>query len=107
MTKNFKIYQVNKSAENARYILFSPLEFVLDNNLGLSLDKYNMVYESSIEVLEEESNITTLDNIFTEFNFTRPNDFKGHSLSLSDIVELDGKYYYCDSYGWEEVELEK
>ena len=106
MTKNFKIYQVNESAENARYILFSPLEFVLDNNLGLSLDKYNLIYEGSIEVHEGESNMTVLDNIFTTFNTARL-DFTGHSLSVSDIVEMDDKYYYCDSYGWEEVELEK
>lgn len=30
----------------------------------------------------------------------RPPDFKGHSLSVSDIVRLDSRLYYCDSVGW-------
>ena len=29
-----------------------------------------------------------------------PKDFRGHSLSVSDVVRLDGTDYYCDSLGW-------
>ena len=42
------------------------------------------------------------------FNYTHPEDFKGHSLSVSDIVILTNsdsirKMYYCDLYGWSEI----
>lgn len=46
----------------------------------------------------------TLDNIFETFNITHPEDYRGHSLSVSDIVQIidlnneeDG-YYYCDIF---------
>jgi hypothetical protein len=38
-----------------------------------------------------------LESLFAKFNINHPADFKGHSLSVSDIIELNGKYYYCDS----------
>jgi hypothetical protein len=34
---------------------------------------------------------------------SHPSDFRGHSLSVSDVVYLDGKYYYCDSFGYKEL----
>lgn len=54
----------------------------------------------------------TLDGVFDLFN-TRilPKDFHGHSLSVSDIVEVcdrtDGMpepgFYFCDSVGWRKL----
>ena len=44
-----------------------------------------------------------LEELFKIFNIKIPEDFKGHSLSVSDIVEIDGKNYYCDFVGWEEL----
>lgn len=38
-----------------------------------------------------------------EFNICHPADYKGHSLSVSDIVSIDGKEFFCDSIGWLEV----
>ena len=40
---------------------------------------------------------------FDMFNVRRPNNFKGRSMSVSDIVEVDGKNYYCDGVGWVEL----
>ena len=69
---------------------------------GFSFDDYKVVYEGDI-VPNEDGPIATLDDIFTIFNIRRPEDFKGHSLSVSDLVELDGVCYYCDSCGWEDM----
>lgn len=97
--KQFSIYQVNDGAENARYIMYSSLDFVREH-FTLSLDIYDKVYEG--EMLDDED----LDDLFCKFNHgTLP--YEGHSLSVSDIVEIEGKFYYCDDYGWEEVELDK
>lgn len=41
---------------------------------------------------------------FRKFNYDRPEDFKGHSLSMSDLVEVSNetktRLYYCDMSGW-------
>ena len=43
----------------------------------------------------------------TRDNINRPSDFTGHSLSVSDIVEIvrkdETKYYYCDDFGWTDI----
>ena len=48
-----------------------------------------------------------MESIYTRFNIDRPADFKGHSLSVSDIVVLhqDGKdtAHYCDRFGFSQV----
>ena len=61
---------------------------------------YNLIYEGEIEV--EDIN-KTLEDLFRIFNNERPSDFKGHSLSVSDLVEIDNKFYYCDSHGWIDI----
>lgn len=42
----------------------------------------------------------TQDDAFKEFNARIPSDFRGHSLSVGDIVSIDGKEFFCDSIGW-------
>ena len=37
------------------------------------------------------------------FNEHRPEDFKGHSLSVSDVVERPDGFLYCDDFGWMEL----
>lgn len=91
--KNVRIYQL--PVENKAK--FMGLEFVTENNIMPKLEDYNKVYE-----YEAEDEVA-LDDIYRKFNIAHPADFTGHSLSVSDIVEVDGKYYYCDDYGWEEV----
>ena len=38
-------------------------------------------------------------------NINHPINYKGHSLSVSDICEIDNKYYFCDSFGWKEINI--
>lgn len=52
---------------------------------------------------ESISDTRILETIFERFNIYRPEDFKGHSLSVSDIVVLGEKKFYCDSFGWKEL----
>ena len=55
-----------------------------------------------------------LDYIFETFNRNHrelglsceatPEDFHGHSMSVSDIIEYpDGRLWFCDSLGWKEI----
>jgi hypothetical protein len=67
-----------------------------------SLNDYEVVYEGEIE--GDNSNMI-LEELFEIFNIRHPEDFRGHSLSVSDVVELDGVNYYCDSAGWVKLEV--
>ena len=104
MKTQFSIYQVNNANENARNIMFSSMRIIKRMNLPLSIDIYKKVYEGEIES-EGKSINSVLEDIYNIFNVRRPEDFKGHSLSTSDVVLLNGRYYFCDSFGWVKVEL--
>lgn len=46
----------------------------------------------------------TPEDLFYEFNGIHPQDFRGHSLSVSNVVEIDGKLYFCDTAGFKSFE---
>lgn len=54
-----------------------------------------------------KTDIEACEIIFYVFNMRKPADFEGHSLSMSDVIELDDgssrRLYYCDTYGWVQV----
>lgn len=87
-----KIYQLQN--EKAKYWF---MDYDWAQTRGFTLNDYACVWEEDIVP------DTKLDDIFARFNINRPQGFKGHSLSVSDLVELDGKKFYCDSFGWKEI----
>ena len=89
----YKIYQL---LPKYRTLLFSKYD-----ETKFSIDNYKQVYDGNIDA--EENVIGTLEKIYSVFNASRPKDFKGHSLSVSDVVELDGEKYYVDRLGWKKV----
>ena len=100
----FTIYQL-KSGEELHYHRFEPLERLERFGLFVDPDNYEKVYTA--DVPEDGSIMMKLENIYKTFNLHRPEDFKGHSLSVSDVVVLyqEGKdtAFYVDSIGFEEV----
>lgn len=105
MKKTFKIHQIDDRKKNARYYMYSSLELLEEMGLKLSKDLYQEVWSEEIDVNPSDSLDYLFDKIYERFNLFAPKNFYGHSLSVSDIIEYDGHYYYCDDYGWEEVEL--
>ena len=74
----------------------------LDANGPTNLNHYRIVYDGFTEELATTK--LTLANVFTRFNVNRPADFRGHSLSVSDLVMLDDcRIFYCDTIGWVEL----
>lgn len=54
-------------------------------------------------IIESETVNEALERLFVVFNTDeRPSQYCGRSLSVSDVVLLDGKPYYCDDVGWSE-----
>ncbi len=83
-----------------REILFESLDFLKSVGIKPTSEKYNKVYTSTID---DGKTLEVLERIFTKFNIGRPDDFKGHSLSVSDVVELNGDFFYCDRYGFKNI----
>ena len=65
---------------------------------------YKKTYEGDIKTSSTDV-MDILEELFTELNINHPADYKGHSLSVSDIIVIDEHYYYCDVYGWKEVDF--
>ena len=95
----FKLYQIKKQLVSTGTYLFMSYNFA--KNHGFDIRDYDVVYEGEIEsgrYIED-----TLENIFYMFNMQRPEDFKGHSMSVSDIVEINGEFFYTDSVGFKSL----
>ena len=64
---------------------------------------YKQVYNDTIDSEYGNNKNHVLEELFRIFNCEIPDNYRGRSLSVSDIVFLDGSYYYCNSDGWEEI----
>lgn len=102
----YEILQINSQLENAHCIMFARYDFIKEHfpDVETLLKLYKHVYEGEIEA--RESKIAVLEELFRIFNIEHPEDFRGHSLSVSDIVYFpeDEEYWICDSFGWVNLE---
>ncbi len=93
------IYKIKQIADMPRSLYrFMDYDFAVTN--GFNLNDYATIYEGEIDGETPEQ---ALEKLFYIFNMQYPKDFRGHSLSVSDVVELDGVNYYCDNLGWKKL----
>lgn len=99
--KKYSIYQLDlhKPAVLNERIAYMSWDYITNHTNGFNFKLYDKVYEGEINSDDIDSII--LEELFRIFNIDHPSDFKGHSLSVSDVVILGGKKYYCDNYGWQ------
>ena len=97
---SFSIYQI-KSGDETRDYRFEPYDRLQATGRSVDRANYDLVYTAPLD------GKTTLEDIYRTFNIDHPADFKGHSLSVSDVVVLHqaGKdtAHYCDSFGFQQV----
>lgn len=97
---SFSIYQI-KSGDETRDYRFEPFDRLQATGRSVDRANYDLVYTAPLD------SKTTLEDIYRTFNIDHPADFKGHSLSVSDVVVLHqgGKdtAHYCDSFGFQQV----
>lgn len=66
-------------------------------------DNYRMVYDGEVDT-------NHLEELFAKFNLGHPQGYEGHSLSMSDVVELYdascSSFYYVDRFGFQEVSFQ-
>ena len=96
----FTIYQL-KREDATRDYRFEPYDRLQAAGLAVDPAHYEPVYSGPM------TPGMTLENIYTRFNIDHPQDFKGHSLSVSDVVVVQqggqSTAHYVDSFGYKTV----
>ena len=96
----FSIYQI-KGGDETRDLRFEPYDRLIAAGHRVDVKNYTLVYSAPL------TPGTSLEDIYTHFNIDHPKDFKGHSLSVSDVVVLhqngQDTAHYVDSFGYKEV----
>lgn len=91
---DIKIYQL--SGDFALETIFSYMSSYTPDFI-----KYQLVYE---EETEEEAEIDALlEQLFHRFNQDPPTGYRGTSMSVGDVVVVDGNAYLCRPFGFEKT----
>ena len=97
----YEILQIKDGSDGEQY-RFWGMNYVQETGLQVNVSDYESKYQGKLKPGE------TLDTLYERFNIHRPEDFTGHSLSVSDVIVLeaggDKKAFYVDSFGFCEVE---
>ena len=96
----FSIYQI-KGGDGTRDFRFEPYDRLAATGRTADQANYDLIYTAEL------TPGTSLEDIYTRFNIDHPKDFKGHSLSVSDVVVLhqngQDTAHYVDSFGYKDV----
>ncbi|WP_190278492.1 YodL domain-containing protein [[Clostridium] symbiosum] len=96
----FSIYQLKRDDETVD-LRFEPYDRLTAAGHTVDMANYDRIYIADL------APGTSLEDIYTRFNVDHPKDFKGHSLSVSDVVVLhqngQDTAHYVDSIGYKEV----
>ena len=96
----FSIYQL-KRGDETRDFRFEPYDRLAATGRTAERANYDLIYTAEL------TPGTSLEDIYTRFNIDHPKDFKGHSLSVSDVVVLhqngQDTAHYVDSSGYRQV----
>lgn len=91
-----KIYQIDVERDTDR-VKFQDLNSTLDRTGGkIDASKYNEVFNAVIPDCG-------LEDIFRQFNTEGHPLFRGHSLSVSDVVCTTDGAFYCDTIGFKKI----
>ena len=104
-----RIYQINLERDIMRvaFSSYDQLEEVTGSPVTIDSSIYDLVYEGEVDCQD-------LEDVFQVFNLHHPSDYRGRSLSVSDIVEVievetdadndcshghpvEAGFYYCNS----------
>ena len=100
----FLIYQIRRGGELDAY-RFMNYDYLQSKGVTPERGGYDAIYTGGLA--DYGDNKTNLDMIYQRFNVDHPADFKGHSLSVSDIVALKQNgvvsCHYVDSIGFREL----
>ena len=102
----YLVMQLHQDADPA--LRFSAMRYLNKQNIAPSVENYEILYRGNLpEGKRSVPQAELLEQLYQKFNFARPTDYHGHSLSVSDVIMLnqDGKIsaHYVDSIGFKEL----
>ena len=110
MIAPYGLLQLNENLANSELSrrMFASLDRLHKAGLMVDICAYVPVHGDKAE---GENVDDILEGLFTKYNMNIPEDFKGHSMSVSDLVllKVDGAWraYYTDTFGFADVTDEK
>ena len=108
----YGIYQLKDNPELRDFHFAGTAELLKrgvlsDDYKEIQPENYNLVYTGELSDIDGQSQGEKLNAIFEKFNIDHPADYKGHSLSVSDIVVLhengENSARFVDSFGFTEL----
>lgn len=98
----YELFQLSDEAED---LLSLPFQQLQKRGMKPLFENYVSVHKGSGRGLEDKK---ILEDLFTVFNTLPPLGYKGRSMSVSDVVSIrrpnSTKWYYCDRFGFVELE---
>lgn len=80
----YEILQI-KDGSNGEAYRFMGTRYIRQQQLPVNASDYESKYKGELKPGE------TLDTLYERFNINRPDDFTGHSLSVSDVIVLESE----------------
>ena len=91
-----KVFQVNPELD-CHNTLFRSYDCAMKSAGRIDPSIYKTIFNGNVDAQD-------LEDVFAVLNFSQPVGYNGHSLSVSDIVEIEGSgCFYCDSFGFQEL----
>ena len=102
----YLVMQLQQDADPA--LRFAAMRYLEKKNIAPSIENYEILYRGNLpEGKRSVPQAELLEQLYQKFNFARPTDYHGHSLSASDVIMLnqDEKIsaHYVDSIGFREL----
>jgi len=99
--KNVRIWQLKPDVDIL--MKFISYEEMVRQFGEPSPEDYRIAYDGQLGTND-------LEAIYARCNINHPPGYNGHSLSMSDVVELydtqGSEYHYCDRFGFEQISFE-
>ncbi|MCD8151270.1 MAG: YodL domain-containing protein [Clostridiales bacterium] len=100
MADTFDIYQIDENGAG-RDLRFMGSRMLEHFGAEVKPENYKKIYTAPLTEGE------TLDSIYERFNLHHPADYRGHSLSVSDVIVLhqngQDQAFFVDSFGFKQV----
>lgn len=100
------IYQLKRTPEN-RDISFAGLDYLEKMGKEINRDNYNLIYCYNEDLSKVENMPAFLETVYEKFNMAHPDDYEGHSISISDVIAVkkEGQItaHFVDTTGFKEL----
>lgn len=92
-----KLYQIAPEKDDKK-LMFMSYKFTVLHG-GINAGSYELVFDGDLPA-------QTAEDVFRIFNLEHPNGYRGRSMSVSDIVWIEGLgYWFCDSVGFRQIQF--